>query len=492
MVIDPFHLPSLQIVKFVETTTTIEIEAQVITRLEKCPKCGAKLESKGRTKQMTIWDTPMGGKHVRYKLEGRRYKCLRADCGTSTDRGADVHSKHGMTKRLHRYIQSLALKSSIMDISKLTGATKDQVWPVVMDLAIRLRSHKFDTPPIVAIDDIRFGKPATKRFYTVISDGKTGKPISMVEALKAKAIGIPLHDLIDTSKVQVFVSDMAPSNVKLANSSFRNIPHVADKWHILDKMQKALSQTINRSVNTLNMDEKASGGELKKLKPRLLGKFDAQEARKKRSGLKGADVSAFLWDKDAQGVFNFETRLQILKANPDVRLVFIARLLLRHFYRASNKKTAANRFDRFLSFCKRPDMPEVAATAAKNLEKIRVPILAYFDVMWKHHDGRHRGPTTNLAETRNGKIKAMWKASRGVSNPDFLNMRVVFEPYVLGLTLIICELCDSSEILEEKDGINRAAMSVTDPRAHMCSSCFAAHPFSYVGTNQLTTVSSSP
>lgn len=471
MVIDPFHLPSLQIVKFVETTATIEIEAQVITRLEKCPKCGARLESKGKTKQMTIWDTPMGGKHVRYKLEGRRYKCLKAVCGTSTDRGADVHSKHGMTKRLHRYIQSLALKSSIMDIARLTGATKDQVWPVVMELAIRLRSHKFDTPPIVAIDDIRFGKPATKRFYTVISNGKTGKPISIVKGLKAKAIGIPLHDLIDTSKVKVFVSDMAPSNITLSNSSFRNIPHVADKWHILDKMQKALSQTINQAVNTLNMDEKDSGRELKKLKPRLLGKFDVQAA---------------------QGFFNFETRLEILKRNPEVRLVFIARLLLQNVYRASNKTIAAKRFDCFLRFCKRPDMPKVASTTATNLQKIRKPILTYFDVMWKHHDGRYRGPTTNLAESRNGKIKAMWKVSRGVNNPDFLNMRVVFEPYVLGLTLILCESCDSSEILEEKDGINRAALSVTDPRAHMCSSCFTAHPFSHVGTNQLTTPSSSP
>jgi hypothetical protein len=97
--------------------------------------------------------------------------------------------------------------------------------------------------------------------------------------------------------------------------------------------------------------------------------------------------------------------------------------------------------------------------------------LAYFDVMWQHEDGRYRGPTTNQAEARNAKIKAMWKASKGIRNPAYLNLRVVFEPYVLGATLIVCDQCGRSEVLSEMEGVWRAGLDIHDARAKFCSHC---------------------
>ena len=154
-------------------------------------------------------------------------------------------------------------------------------------------------------------------------------------------------------------------------------------------------------------------------------------------------------------------------------MVYHARLLLRHVYRARNREEAEKRFAQLLELGSNPDMPSEAAKAIESLNDYRKQILAYFDVMWKHYDGRDRGPTTNHAEARNGKIKAMWKRSRGFRNAAYFTFRVVFEPYVLGATLILCDRCGGTEILSDTEGLRRAGMDVLDPDVGCCSACAA-------------------
>jgi len=458
---------SFRVTNIIETATSIEIEAALSTRIAACPKCGGRVESKGTAAAMVVWDTPLSGKHVRYQYQARRYECLTPGCKTFTDRGPDVHPEHGITWRLWHYIRRLALKWSIKDIARITGASEEQIWPAVIGLADRLSTHKFPTPRIVAVDDIRFGK---KRRFTVISDGETGYPLGIVEKLDAAGIGEKLHEVIDPNKAEIFVSDMNGSNLLLGESSFKGIPHVADKWHVLQKMQKPLSRVINQTVNKL---KKGPAAELKSWKAELEGKFAAADAKRRREMLAGNSVSPRKRDGD-QPALALTSRMDIVMRYPGVRRVYHARLLLRHVYRASSPRQAAARFDRFLAFCAQPGMPAEAAKAAELLGEHRRQILAYFDVMWLHHDGRYRGPTTNAAENRNGKIKAMWRKSRGLRNAAYLNMRVVFEPYVLGATLLLCDACGRSEVVPPNLGLARAGMDIAAPGATRCSSCMEA------------------
>lgn len=461
------QLPSLHIGAVTHTVTLIEAEAVLASTIQACPKCGGKVESKGLASAASVWDTPTIGKHMLYRFQGRRYRCPTPGCQSFTYRGPDVHPKHGMTWRLWHYVQALALKRSIKDIVRLTGATEDQVWPAIQDLAKALDGHRFPTPRVVAIDDIRFGK---KRRFTVISDAESGHPLAIVEKLDAKGVGKKLHEVIDPQLAKIYVSDMNGSNIALGESSFAGIPHVADKWHVLDKMQRQMSRVVNQTSNKLS---KGPAAELKSWKKELEGKFAAEDAKELKAQRSGKKVPARQRHDSAQPGLKLTTKWDILKdpAHAPVRQVFHARLLLRNVYRASGRRQAEVRFDRFIQFGMGSDMPEEAAKAVELLGKHRKLILAYFDHMWQHHDKRFRGATTSMAEARNSKIKTMWKGSRGIRNAAYLNLRVVFEPYVLGVTLTICQACGAREVLREDQGLLRAGMSILDPRVRLCSAC---------------------
>ena len=461
------ELSSLKCDQIIETPTSFEVTVSLTTQPQACPACSARVQSKGIAAPIEVWDTPMAGKHVRYAFRGRRYKCATEGCPSFTDRGPDIHPKHGITWRLWLYIQSLALKRSVKDIERITGATEDQIWPVILNLSAKLAEHRFPTPRVVAVDDIRFGN---KRRFTVIYNAENGRPLAIVEKLDAKGIGEVLHKVIEPSEVEIFVSDMNGSNLLLGESSFKGKPHVADKWHVLDKMQRQMSRIVNQTANKL---KKGPATELKSWKMEFEGKFAGKDAKAWRATLAGEPVIRRQREDD-QGKLILKSKWDMLKAHQPVRMVYHARLLLRHVYRANSRRQAEERFDRFVAFGSRQDMPQEAAKAVKLLCESRKLILAYFDVMWRHHDGRFRGPTTNQAEARNGKIKAMWKNSRGVKNAGYLNLRVVFEPYVLGVTMILCNTCGKSEVLSEMEGLRRAGADVRNSLTGRCSNCTAA------------------
>lgn len=460
-----FELPSLKTTAILETATSFEVEAIVSAEPAACPGCGGRLESKGIAAPCTIWDSPSGGKHVRIVVRGRRYRCVDGDCPSITFRGPDIDSKRYMTRRLADHIRASSLRRSIADISDMTGASPDQIWPVVSELAQRLARHRFDTPPVVAVDDLRFGK---ERRYTVIYDGETGHALGIVKRLDAKGVGKKLADIIDPKKAKVFVTDMNGSNVRLGKHTFKGIPHVADKWHVLDKLQRALSRTINQTANGLPAGPRA---ELKEWKKELEGKYAAADAKARKAMLSGKPLPKREDNRASRQGLKLRTKWDILKLHRAVRTVYHARLLLRHVYRASSRSTAEQRFDRLLAFGQSPSMPDEAAKAIERLGGYRKHILAYFDAISQHHDGRYRGPTTNQAECRNAKIKSMWKSSKGIRNQDYLNLRVVFEPYVLGVSLILCERCGDSELLPPDAALRRAGIDMRDPRARLCSAC---------------------
>ena len=145
------ELRSLKYGAVIETPTSFKAAASLTTRIPKCPTCQGHVESKGRAAPMEVWDTPMGGKHVRYEFTARLYRCSTPGCKAFTDRGPDIHPKHGLSWRLWHCIQRMALKRSIKDIERLTGATPEQIAPVIDELIKRLAKHTFETPRMSAI-----------------------------------------------------------------------------------------------------------------------------------------------------------------------------------------------------------------------------------------------------------------------------------------------------------------------------------------------------
>lgn len=474
---DVLGLDTLAITSSVhETVTKVALAAELASSAPRppCPTCRSsdKLEPKGLAAAAAIWDTPMRGKPVEIAFRGRRWACRRPGCGTFTDRGPEVHGKHGVTWRLFHHIQALSLKRGISDIVRLTGPEKPVVRPIVMDLAHRLAGRRFDTPRVVAIDDWR---PNKKRRFTVISDGESGRALAIVERLDAKGIGEKLHDVIDPSKAKVFVTDLGSSNLALAKSSFKGVPHVADKWHVLQKAQQIQSRVINLVVDELRKTGRTpEAAELISWKPRLDGWNAAAEAKARKNALAGKPPKRPSPDQDVQPALNLTTRLELVRRYPDVQRVYHARLMLRHVYRATTGAAAEAALDRYFAICSKAAIPAPMASLVETLKLHREAILNHQRHAWRHHDDRWRGPTTNQAEMRNGKIKELWRRSRGLRDADYLNMRVVYEGDVLGVTLIACREPECSAVegpFPLRTALARAALPVDDPAAHRCLAC---------------------
>lgn len=96
-----------------------------------------------------------------------------------------------------------------------------------------------------------------RRLYTVLTDGKTGHAVALVEGGKEQDVVRELNRReFDRHAVKIIVSDLGKTNIAIAKKEFGHALHVADKWHVLKGANDALSKVINQEVNKLRKSGK--------------------------------------------------------------------------------------------------------------------------------------------------------------------------------------------------------------------------------------------
>lgn len=396
-----------------------------------CPCCNgrANVTLHGWTKAFRIHDTPSRGMPTVLNVRRRRWRCESCPSRpTFSERGPDVHEDWKATHRLVQFVENEVTERPLSHVAKATGLPETTIRNIALDLSRRLElHHRFPTPAAIAMDAIKIND----RYYNVIAEAWTGRPIGIVETAKSgptrawiSKFNKPHH--IDPNRVEIFVSDLQETNVSLARRPFYKAIHVADKWHVMRRYQLPFGRIISQEIDRLRKNNNgALATELWHLKPALM----AVDPRKRKSRRK---------HNKPQIEIKFDEFLNVFKNVPRVRRAFWARYELVNFYRATNEVEAQLRMDRFRRrLAEFNTMPEMQVFL-RHLTKHKIAIFNYFRVLRPRGSGGYKGPTTNALEQRNSMIRQVWRSGRGIHKLELLRLRVLYEPWHIGLEIKRC------------------------------------------------------
>jgi transposase len=355
-----------------------------------------------------------------------------------------------MTRRLVRYVENAVLRRTAADLADETGLSERQVADIAKDLAGRLRSLKF-APDVVAMDGIWCSH---KRRFQVLTNGRTGHPLGVFEGLDAETACRELSKILDARAVRVFVTDMAPENIAVGRT-LPNAIHVADKWHVIERCNKAVRQVVKDEADELKMIGRvAEARELRDLGRRIAGQRTP------------ADPEL------AQFSFDLEKLPNPISRFPRIVAAHRARWQLIHFYQSADRATG---MERLSEFRRRAGMEAIAGrmeSAMRYIGDHENHVLSYFDVLETMKDGTIWAATTNHAERKNADLKAIWHQSRGFGQSDQFWLKAMFHPYQLDRHLVECGACGRIEgPYGPQEAINRASQPATLPQDIRCSTC---------------------
>lgn len=420
-----FGLDSFRIDNVAVTHNAVHCDL-TLTGRPTCPKCGdsAGVTSHGQGRTFSVYDTPSRGQPTVLHVSRRRYRCERCPGRpTFSERGEDVDERWKATRRLVRYVENEVTKHPISHVAKRTGLPPTAVRNIALDLASRLEAgHRFPTPHVLAVD----GMTIKDTDYTVFAEAWSGRPIGIIHSMLVGPARAWIRDHLDYRRVGVFVSDLHTTNVSLAGKPLGGALHVADRWHVVRRYQRPLSRVISQELDRLRKEGSAElARELHDLKPALL----AVDRRKRKTRRQR---------KTKQTVLPFDTFLNVFKHVPRVRRAYWARYDLISFYRCTNEADARDRLDQFRRrIAEFHELDEVKAFLAF-LDRHQTPIFNYFGCLRESRHGGYQGPSTNALEQRNGEIRQIWRASRGLRSLELMRLRVVYGPWQIGSEIVPC------------------------------------------------------
>jgi hypothetical protein len=343
---------------------------------------------------------------------------------TFSERGPDTDPRYNMTSRLMRYVRDAVTKKPLLHIERETGVPYSTLRDIALAQAKHLAAHhKFPTPRVLAMDGLKL----YKKEFMVIADGETGSPIGFLPTILATNVRAWTRDNLDEKAVKVFVADLHKTNTSVAGIRFGAAIHVADKWHVIERYQRALSHIVNAEID---QQRKSGSADIARtiwdLKPAIMA-VDPRKQRWRR------------YPKKPQRTFNFANDLEpIFERFPNISRAFRARGDFLQFYGSRSLDEAMPHLDR----CRARLVP-VAGLAKvkafwKHLDKNWTPISAYFETVRLRPSGKWRGETTNLVEQRNREIRKLGDARNGVQDFDLLRMLALYHRWHVGNEIVFC------------------------------------------------------
>ena len=396
-----------------------------------------------------VQDTPIHGKAVRLTVKRRQYRC--SICSKRLpSRGPDIDPTRPMTRRLVRYVENAILRRTASDIAMETGLSADQIGAIGAALATRLKSVRFPTPDVLALDGIACSR--TNKFQ-VATDARTGRMLAIFRGLDADTSVRTLPTLLDLTKVKVLVTDMAAENIAIGGA-MRGVLHVADKWHIVEKCNAAVRGVVADVAARLKAHGKVEDAKkLEAIKGTIGGKRSPAERR------------------TAQFEFDLEQAPNAISQHKPIVAAYEARWQLMKFYASEDRQTAIERLATFRTRAAHSAITKRMAPVVGHINGHEAFVLNYFDSLEKRPDGSAWGPTTSLAERKNSDLKALWRASRGAGDDQFW-LKAMFHPYHLDRHIVECGLCGTFDgPFQPGEVMERASRAAMLPQDMRCSRC---------------------
>ncbi len=473
-------LPSLSVKEVNETWDSVSVTTSLVA-VPPCPRCQRDGRPIGHLPPLRVIDTPSRGKPTFIDVVRPRLIC--DGCAkTYSPRGPDLAPRFALTRRAQRHIERQAIRkpSSLVAEEMGMGARNDrQVRDIARDLADRLASHRFPTPDVIGVDDLSLNG----NDFSVITDGRTGHALGVVSSKSSDAVRAWIRrghangdgrPGIDLSRVKVLVTDLGSQNLSLGKSPFGHTLHVADKWHVMQVATKIVGKVIRTTLSELDQagaKEREQKGRGKKTRA------SASVSDRKADAIRAAKRDLLLTRENRRQPLQLSMfdelpdRVRpVLDAHPAVSKAYWGRWHLAKMYRSTSIKEAIGHA---MQFARRMLDPELAPTARESLKFLfthRRIVLNYFRALTIDMAGVAAGVTNGPTERRNQNIRKIWEGSRGLSLP-MLNLRAVYEPWMLDVDIIECGGCGSIHGPFGGDKDARRRMPIVDPANIRCRDC---------------------
>ncbi|MDT0549603.1 ISL3 family transposase [Streptomyces lonegramiae] len=238
-------------VEVVEDTVRIDVHAG--QRAVMCPACGTAASRVHSTYTRRLADRPIGGRRVVLRLTVRRFFCDNAVCKRRTvaEQVEHLTTPYGRrTQAVARMVQAIGLA-----VGGRAGARLAGYLPVRVSRDVIVREvRRLPDPPsgqvtVLGNDEFAFRKGAT--YGTVLIDVETRRPIDLPPDRTADAVAAWLAD---HPEIKVICRDRCSTFSQAAARAAPDAIQVADRWHLLHSLARAVERTAHQHRACLRKD----------------------------------------------------------------------------------------------------------------------------------------------------------------------------------------------------------------------------------------------
>ena len=243
-----FYPNCLKIIEAENQEFKVAIRLKSTKRSHSCPKCEQEMKDYNAVYKRKVQDLPIFMKQVELIVSAYEYRCLNDKCEVKTfveDYAGFIGKSDRMTHRLENFIRLLALETSCEGAAVIC---RQMGIKVSGDTVIRLLMQFADEPTpecsdTIGVDDFAYKKGQT--YCTVICDGKTRKPIEILDGRDGKA----LKEWLKNNKhVKRVTRDRASAYAKAISDELPSAMQIADRFHLNQNLLTAVKEALKREI----------------------------------------------------------------------------------------------------------------------------------------------------------------------------------------------------------------------------------------------------
>lgn len=220
-------LSNLIIKNMISYQDTTYFEVEMIRKPHKCPCCGTMTKRIHDYRIQKVKDLPAFGKNIFLYLRKRRYVCTK--CNKRFYEKVEFLPKyHRMTSSMvTQILMLLASTSSFKSVAKQMNLSPNTVTRVFDQLSYNNAS----LPRIIAFDEFK-GNTGHEKYQCIITDLEHHRIVDILPNRYKDQLTSYLCRF-NTSKTEMFVSDMWGTYRDLSKELFPNACYVVDKYHYI-------------------------------------------------------------------------------------------------------------------------------------------------------------------------------------------------------------------------------------------------------------------
>ncbi len=181
------QLPGIKVTKLIrDDTEALEVAVEAIEGTIRCRACEKKTRQVHQVKATKVRDLPVFGRPTTLVWARRRFRC--AACGTTTTEDHPQLDGH-LTIRLRRALLGEVVDSTVAAVARRHHLSCYQVMAVVLAAAALVCFHRRHAFTRVLMIDEKALVKGHNGFWTIVSDGESGKVIAVLGGCRPLVYG---------------------------------------------------------------------------------------------------------------------------------------------------------------------------------------------------------------------------------------------------------------------------------------------------------------